>query len=451
MHNIMRRSIIYFICILALWSQRARAQEPMPLSLEEATNYALKHNAAIKNARLDVAIQKAKNAEVTGLALPQVNAKDEFTSYPNQLQSFVPAEIIGGPAGTYVAVPFTPKFSNTASATASQIVFDGTVLVALQAKKTLVKLSELGAQSTAQDVRYTVHRSYYALIVSRKSFEIVSSSLQVIRKMANEQAILRKEGFVEKIDIDRTNVQLTNLETDSISIGNMLTVGEQSLKYAMGMDINTPIVLTDNNLDAQISAAAGDLLAEADYDKRVEYNLLRTQLRLNEYDLKRYRYKGLPSLNAFATGAYTYSANKFTEVASPSNYLFYSVVGATLNVPIFSGFQRANQVKQARYNVEKTLNSIDNIKLAIDFQTQQSRSNLRNAILKMQNQERNLELAKSVVDIANKKYKAGVGSSLEVNDAQSSLLQTQNNYFQSMLDVINAQADLQKALGEFAN
>ena len=127
------KRIFYLITFLVGIGTVAKAQDAMPLSLEDATNYALKHNAAVKNARLDVKIQSENNKEITSVALPQINAKDEFNSYPNQIQSFVPAEFVGGPAGTYVAVPFTPKFANTASASVSQILFDGGVLIALKA------------------------------------------------------------------------------------------------------------------------------------------------------------------------------------------------------------------------------------------------------------------------------------------------------------------------------
>lgn len=446
----MKQHLIYFLGFMLLFAGRARAQEPMPLSLEAATEYALKHNANVKNARLDVAIQQSKNAELTGLALPQVNAKNDFTGYPNVMQSFVPAEFIGGTPGTYVAVPFMPKFNNTLSGTASQILFDGTVLVVLQGKKTLMKLAELGAQSTIQDVRYRVQSSYYTLVISRKQFDLVSSSIAVIRKMVGEQEAMYKEGLIEKLDVDRTTVQVNNLQSDSIKLGNMLVVGEQLLKYTMGMNINSSIVLTDTAIERNLDAAKSTLLEELNYTNRLEYNLVQTQLRYNEFDLKRNRYKSLPSLNAFGTAAYLYSSNKFSDLVKPSNYIFYSMVGVTLNVPIFSGFQRSNQVKQARYNLEKSKNSVELSKQSIDFETAQARSNLKSALLTEDNERRNLALASSVLDIANRKYKEGVGSSVEVSQAQTALLQSQNNYFQAQLDVVTAQTDLQKALGEFA-
>jgi outer membrane protein len=447
----MKQRIIYLLGFVLLFAGRAQAQEPTPLSLEEATDYALKHNANVKNARLDIAIQKSKNAELTGMALPQVNAKNDFMSYPNVMQSFVPAEFIGGAPGTYVAVPFTPKFSNTLSASASQILFDGTVLVVLQGKKTLMKLAELGAQSTIQDVRYRVQGSYYTLVIARKQFDLVNRSMAILRKGARDQEAMYKEGLIEKLDVDRTTVQVNNLQTDSIKLGNMLVVGEQTLKYVMGMDINNPIVLTDTALDRNLDAAKSTLLEEVDYTNRLEYNLSVTQLRYNEFDLKRNRYQSLPSLNAFGSGSYLYSSNQFGDIVKPKNYIFYSMVGVTLNIPIFSGFQRSNQVKQAKYNLEKSRNTVAFSKLSIDFETAQARNNLKSALLTEDNERRNLALANSVLDVANRKYKEGVGSSIEVNQAQTALLQSQNNYFQAQLDVISAQTDLQKALGEFAH
>lgn len=438
------------LCLFLLFpSFYAVAQDPLPLSLDDAVKYALQHNISIKNAALDIKIQKAKNAEITGIALPQINGKDEFTSYPNQVQSFVPAQFIGGPAGTFVAVPFTPKFGNTVSLQGSQIVFDGTIIVALQAKKTIIKLTELSAKSTAQDVRYNVQRTYYSLVVLEKQLQLLNTNMVTIREILNDQIALNKAGFIEKIEVDRGRVQLNNLISDSLSTANSVATVAQLLKYNMGMNISNPILLTDTALRANLDQAQAALLNDIEYGNRIEYQLLETQIRLNEYDVKRYKYKALPTLAAFGSAAYTYSANTFNEVASASNYVFYSVAGATLNVPIFTGFQRTNQLKQAKFTLEKTRNNLDNLKLSIDLQTQQARITLRNSLLALENQNRNLELANTVLDLSNKKYKAGVGSSLEINQAQTDLVATQNNYFQSMLNVINAQTDLQRALGLF--
>ncbi len=420
---------------------------PLTLSLEQAVTYALQHNAAVKNARLDVALQQQKNREITGIALPQINARDEFQHYPNVVQSFVPGQFFGGEAGTFVAVPFVPKYSNTASVAATQILFDGSILVALQARNTIIQLTQLGVEVSAQDVRYNVRRSYYALAVAQRQFRILGESLRTFRSVLHDLQVLRQQGFVEKIEVDRTQVQVNNLATDSLRTANLITLSEQLLKYNLTLPMDQQLVLTDTAVEDVMDEATRLLADAVAYDARIDYTLLQTQLRLNEYDIKRYRYKGLPSLAFFGTAAYTYSNNKLGPVLDPGNYLFYSLVGLRLDVPIFTGFQRKAQLSQATLTAEKTRNNLEQLRRTIDLQSEQARTVLRNALLTTQNSERNLELAGSVLDLSRKKYKAGVGSNLEVTQAQTEYLQAQNSFFAAQLEVINATTDLQRAQG----
>ncbi len=442
------RRIFYSLSLLVLLPATMLAQETVTLSLDEAMDYAVKHNVDAKNARLDILVQKAKNAEVTGIALPNVSAKGEFNDYLNVMKSFVPAEFVGGPAGTFIAVPFMPKFSSTATGTATQVIFDGSVLVALQARNALIKLYEQNATLSEEQIRYNVQKAYYSFVIAKRQFGILNSSLATARSLSRDMQGMYDNGFIEKIEIDRTHVQLNNLVTDSIRIGSLIDVSEQLLKYQMGMKGDQVIVLTDTSIESKVTESQAMLLDDANYDNRTEFSLLQTQLKLNQYDLKRHKLSGLPSLAAFGSAAYTYQTNTFKDLLN-EQYIFYSLVGLQLKVPIFDGLQRHNRVKQAKFAVEKTQNTIEGTKLGIDFQVSQSKTTLKNALLAMQSQERNLQLASSVVDLARKKYKAGVGSNTEVSQAQTDLLQSQNNYFQSMLDMINAKSDLQKALGQF--
>jgi len=219
------------------------------------------------------------------------------------------------------------------------------------------------------------------------------------------------------------------------------------LKFQMGMDISTPIILTDTNVEERKNEVASLLEEDENYSRVPEYNLFNTQLKLNSYNVKRYQYAALPSLNVFSAAGVNYAAYRFQDMFTPNSYLFNSVVGFQLNLPLFNGFLRVNQVREAKLNVEKSQNNIDNIKLTIDFQVAQYRTALSNAVLTTASQHRNLNLANDVLDLAQKKYKAGVGSNVEVTQAQTDQLTAQNNYFSALLDLINAEADLKKALG----
>lgn len=427
------------------------AGAPIQLSLDQAIQYALRHSAAVKNARLDVALQKQKNREITGIALPQINGRNEFQHNIDPLVAFFPARFTdpNAPADAFFPVPIAANFANTASISGSQILFDGTVLVALQARNTIIHLTELGVRASEQDVRYNVTRAYYGLVLARRQFSTLQGSLATFREVLRDLTALREQGFVERIEVDRTQVQVNNLATDSLRTSNLITLSEQLLKYNMTLPIDAEIVLTDTSVSDVLAASVGMLDGVVEYNNRIDYQLTQTQLRLNEFDAKRYRYKALPTLAAFGTAAYTYANNAFREVVKPNNYIGYSLVGLRLDVPIFTGFTRKAQLEQAYLNVEKTRNNLQQLRLSIDLQSEQARTTLRNALLALQSNERNIGLATSVLDLARKKYKAGVGSNLEVTQAQTELLQAQNRLFAAQLDVINATTDLQRAQGLF--
>lgn len=446
----MIRTLHYLLFSILLIPNSILAQdtEPMKLSLEEATNLAVKNNVQAKNARLDRMNQKAVNAEVTGLALPQVSAKGEFTDYLNPIQSFVPAEFVGGPPGTFIAVPFTPKYGATASATANQLLFDGSVLVALQAKKTLLELYDRQVQLTEEEIRYNIQKAYYALVVAEKQYNTLKETVKYLRNIGNETQAYYDNGLNEKIDVDRVNVQINNLASDSIKLGNTLRISKDMLKHQMGVSLDIPILLTDTSVENNLAEARDLLLEQVEYSDRTDYLLLETQLDANLYDLKRHQLSGLPSLAAFGTAAYTYQTNTFEDIFK-SRYIFYSLIGLQLNVPIFDGLQRRNRVKQAKFSVQKTRNNIEDLERGIDQQVKQYKTTLKNAIYSLNNQERNFELSKEVLETARKKYNAGVGSSIEVSQSQTDMLSAQSNYYQAMLEVINARSDLQKSLGEF--
>ena len=447
----MRRLLNHTLLITMLLPVMAKAQNgdaPLSLSLKEAMDLAVKNNVQAKNARLDRENQKAVNAEVTGIALPQISAKGEYNDYLNPVQSFVPAEFVGGAPGTFIAVPFTPKYSATASATASQILFDGGVMVALQARKALLKLYDQQTQLTEEEVRYNVQKAYYAIVVAEKQFETLKETASVIRNLGKETNAMYENGLVEKLDADRAQVSINNIVSDSIKVAKIISLTKQMLKYQLGLDMNMTIELTDRDVENEIADSKNLLLQESTYGDRTEFMLLQSQLNLYQYDLKRHRLSALPTVAAFGSAAYTYQTNTFDDLLD-KQYIFYSLIGLQVNVPIFDGWQRRSRVKQAKISVQKTRNSIDDLKRGIDLQVTQGKTTLKNAIYTLENENRNYSLSKEVLDVVRKKYDAGLATSFEVSQAQGDMLVAQTNFFNAMLEVINAEADLQKAMGTF--
>jgi outer membrane protein TolC len=438
---------LYSILLSAIFIPLASAgQQVTRLSLNDCIDYALKHNYTIKNAAIDVLIQQAQNNETVAAAYPHINAKLELDDYLNPQQSLIDGKYLGMP-GTTEKFAFTLPYGGSGSINATQVVFDGAVLIALKARKTVMEFARQNSAVTEEGIRYNIFKAYNSLVIAYRQYDIVKNSLSYARGLEHDITVTQQNGFAEKIDVERTSVQVNNLATDSIRIGNLLTVSEEVLKYQIGMDIKTPIVLTDTLVDQRKQDAVDLLLQEKKYDRIPEYILSQTSLTLNEFNLKRYQLEAWPTVNAFGGMGYNYPSTNFNQIFVFPNYLFNSAIGLQVNIPIFNGLLRKNQVTEAKLNVEKSKNTIENVKQTIDFQEAQARTSLKNAILETQSQHRNLELATDVLDLARRKYKAGVGSNLEVTQAQTDQLSAQTNYFNALLDIINAEADLKKALG----
>ncbi len=448
------RNRIYFTLIgMLLTATATKAQQATTLSMQECMDYAMKHNYAVKNAALDVLIQDAQNKETVSASLPHINGKADFSYFNIPQRSFIDASTFAvpgspsAPPGTIIPISFTIPYTASAGITTSQLLFDGSVFVALQARRTVLEFAKQNGKVTEETIRYNVYKSYNSLVIAYRLYDIIKSSLAYARSLEHDITVTQQNGLAEKIDVERTSVQVNNLATDSIRIGNLLSVSEQMLKYQIGMDINTPIVLTDTVIEKHRQEALSLVAEDKNYDRIPEYNLMRTALQLNEYNLRRYKLAALPSLSGFWAFGSNYGSSKFNDILLFNKYWASSTLGLSLNVPIFNGFMRANQVKEAKLNIEKSHNNIDNIKQTIDFQSSVSRTTLKNAILQARSQQRNLDVANDVLDLARRKYKAGVGSNLEVTTAQTEQLRAQTNYFSALLDITNAEADLKKALG----
>ncbi len=428
---------------------KASAQEVTPLSMQACMDYALKHNYTIRNSQLDVLIQHAQNNQTLAAAYPHINGKAEFDDFIHPQKSFIAANSFNpsAPADLVVGFPFSLNYAGSASISGSQLLFDGGVFVAVKARNTLMEFAKLNGEVTEETVRYNVMKAYNSLVIAYRQYDIIKASLTYARSLEHDVIVTQQNGLAEKIEVERTSVQVNNLATDSMRIASLLTVSEQMLKYQIGMDIKKTIVLTDTAVEERRQNTLQLLNEEEHYDKVPEYNVVTTSLKLNEFNLKRYQYNALPSVSIFGATGYNYGSNRFRDVVSFSNYAFNLMAGLQLNIPIYNGSLRQNQVNEAKLNIEKSKNNIAYLKQSIDFQAATARTTLKNAVLQVQSQRRNMELSDDVLDLARRKYKAGVGSNIEVTQAQGDLLRSQTNYFSSLLDLINAEADLKKALG----
>ncbi|MFI5157600.1 MAG: TolC family protein, partial [Sphingobacteriales bacterium] len=338
------------------------------------------------------------------------------------------------------------KYNNTFSVQATQILFSGTFLVGLQAVKTYKELSQRSLIRSKIETNVNVTKAYYQVLVSNEQIKLLDANITQLKQQLDQTTQQNKQGFVEAIDVDRLSVQYNNLVTSRENIVRSLTLNYQMLKFQMGMPIYQQLTLKDKlediNLDQKV---VQNTLDTSFYHNRVEYSLLETNIKLNQLNVKSKKAEYLPTFTASGSYGGTYQENQFRYLYDriyPSSY-----VGVNLSIPILNGGQRSNQLKELKINVQKAQNDLNDAKNAFSLQASSANITYFNSTQSLTTQKRSQELAREVLRVSKIKYQQGVGSSIEVTQAETDLENTDNQYIQALYNVLISKVDLDKAYG----
>jgi outer membrane protein TolC len=423
-----------------------RAQERYAFTAKQAVDYALKNSTQVKNALKDVEIQFQSNREITASAYPQINGTINATDYLKLPTTLIPAEFFGGAPGTFEAVKFGTKYNASYGANIQQLLFDGQVFVGLQARAASIEYAEKNVAVTQEVIKANIYKIYYQLVVGQKQIALLDANIARSEKLLHDTKALFENGFQEKLDVDKVNVTLANLRTEKTRVQNQLQTGYLGLKYLMGMPVKNELTLTDTLSESFLRE--GVLTDSVSYEDRQEYLLLKSAEKLNEFNIKRYKFTYIPTVSL--TGSYNRNAqrNKFDIFKGSEPWFTTTYIGLQINVPIFDGFAKDARIKQARLTLAKTQNSIADLKNQIDMEVDSSRISIGNALISLDEQIKNMALAEQVYNQTKLKYDQGLGSNLEVTNAETELRSAQNNYFSALYDVIVARVNYLKAIGK---
>ncbi|MDE3234585.1 MAG: TolC family protein [Bacteroidota bacterium] len=437
------------------------------LSADEAVAIAFKKITEIRNLQLDSVIQFQKNKEITGSALPQVNGTVSSSHYygipVTVLPDFLSPSIynvlnkegVKDGSGNTIQVPssfgtfpaqFGVPWTASAGFTVSQLLFQPDVFVGLKARSTSMKYVSGNIQVMKDSIKSNVYRSYYAVLIGEKRLAFLKDGVKRLEKLLYDQEVMYKNGFIERLDLDKTQVSLNNLRTTEMQVENGVSLGYAALKFAVGIAQKDTLVLVDT---LSSSTVKKDILSyEAfQYGDRPEYRLLSSVKTLQELDLERNKLQFIPTISAFWSYNKNAQRQQF-DFFNKGDWFTTNLVGINMSVPIWSSGQRIARINQSKFSLDKTNNSIDQLKQAIDLQQEVAKAQLVNALGSLDIQERNLELAERVYNTTKKKYEQGLGSSFELLQIEQSLEDAQSNYFQSLYDAVVAKVGLLKSIGK---
>lgn len=426
------------------------AQEPTKpvyaFSLEQCIAYAQKNNVQVKNSLLDIEAQLQTNREIAAAAYPSISSSISGNNFLKIPVSLLPAQIFGGEAGTYLPVQFGTKYNANYGANLQQLLFDGQVFIALQARATSLVWKQKNAALTEEAIKANIYKIYYQLSASKTQLNILDANIDRLNKLANDASIMYKNGFAEKLDVDKVNVQLNNLQTEKLKASNSVTIGYMGLKMLLGMPVKDSLILTDIINEESLTS---DVLVENnfEYGIRKDFQYLSTVKKLSEFNIKRYQLSYLPTISM--SGAYTKNAQRSNfDFFEGGNWFTTSLVSLNVNLPIFNGFARDARVKKSKIELKQVENQIEAMKNNIDNELSQTKLNYMSSVATVQFQKKNMQLAETVYQQTKKKFEAGTGSNTEISAAQADLVAAQNNFMNALYSALISKVDLLKASGK---
>lgn len=486
--KIMMKNVILLTALLiGTFLQAQQTEFVKTFTVEEAVQYAISNNYDAKNSKLDVTKARWRNWEIKSMGLPTLSATAEYDYYFKQPQIPSIEKIFNDPNSvntqvfSYLAmkdpniaqmlynysvnnkdtkISFVLPHNLNTSLTLSQLLLDGRYFIGLKATRDFLKVARLQKDLSDQDIRYNVMKAYYQAQAAKESQQYLEEVKVLVEKLTSDTRKIYKEGLTEELDVNRLELTLSNLESQLNITEKMATVALANLKFQMGLDLGSEIILTDKISDLRAKMDPS-VLPNFEPSKRLEYQLLETVTRVRHYDTQQRRSGHFPSLVAFLNYGWQSQVDNFSnffksrEVSYPdgdvrkkSNWYQTGLVGIKLSIPIFDSGNKMAQTQQGKIDEQKSKNDFDKFKQASALQFQSSQAFFAQALSEEQYSQKSVELSQKIFTKTNIKFKEGVGNSFELVQAQQDLIQNRLKFIQAQLNLLNTKADLDKAIGK---
>jgi len=440
--------MLHKFIIFWLFAASLNAQEnKYSFTLQEAIGFAIKNNRAIQNAERDVRIAEQTKRETTATGLPQINANIGYNNWLEQQVSLIPAEFFGGAPGQFAEVLFGTKQTMNSAVTVKQKLFDGSYLVALQAAKVFLEISKNSKEKTINEIGKIVAYSYGNVLLVEENLEIVNSNIALLEKNVWEVSKVYESGLIEEESLQQLQLTLSGLKSNQRYSKRLKDLAYQMFNNSLGLDLTAAVVLT-NSLDELVVfySTLTSSRSENEFEEVIDFKIAVNSVKSDELLLKLEKSKALPTLNAFVNGSYSGNSQRFSFTENSQKWFGASLFGVTLDIPVFSSFKRSASTQRARLNLEKSKSNLEDTTNKIKLEINTARSNYEFAVEDYEIKKKALDLSKNIATKNEIKFFEGLTTSFDLSQAQRQLYIAQQDYLQSMLNILLKGVDLESLI-----
>lgn len=425
----------------------AQQRESYSFNLEEAIVFAIDSNYTAINARRDIAMALKQKWETTATGLPQIDGKISYNNNLKQPVTLIPGEIIGGDAGTFVPVTFGTKENASAVATLNQLIFDGSYLVGLKAAKSFLRYSTNISEKTNLEVRKGVINAYGSVILSEELIAIFEKNKSNLEKNIFETRKIYENGLAEEESVEQLEITLLDIETQLNNAKRTAAIARQMFNVALGIDVSETVVFEDSLDDLARQNISLSLMDEAiNIEENVDFKIATNFTEQRDLEMQLEKSKAMPRLTAFVNYGTSANSDDFSFLNGDQKWFQSSVLGLSLDIPLFSTGMRSARTQRAKIALDQAETQLKETIQNITLELNTAKSNYQFSIENYDNAKKNIALAERIENKNQIKFSEGLATSFDLRQAQTQLYSAQQQYFQSMLSVINAKSNLETVL-----
>ena len=437
--------LVLFLASSLIWAQD---ESKIKFTLAEAQAFAVEHHLNVQNAKLEYDEAKKRVQETSAIGLPQVSAMADFKHYLEIPVSVIDARAFDPTAseGETSAVEFGVNNNSIINFTVDQLIFDGTFIIGLKAASTYKTLKEQGIRMTEIQVKDLVATSYYNVLIAKENSKIFAENVEKLEEQLHDLQQMHGAGFVEEIEVDQLDLILSDAVKRKQTIDRQIVVTYQLLNFQMGREIDAELQLTEDLKTIYDTYDENALLkSEIILENHINFQMLETQEKLQELNIKRNQASRLPRIGA----SYQYGQNSFVNPINESAWYRNQFIGINVSMPIFTSTMNSSKVQQEKIILDRIQNNKSMLEDNLRIEVSVARMKYIDALDQFRSEEKNLKISKKIFDITSIKQKNGLASSLEVTVSNNQYLEIQGKYITALYNILDSKATLDKALNNY--
>ena len=418
--------------------------EVVSLSIEDAVKYGIENNRNLKNAEREIQMAYQERWKTIAIGLPNVSLDLNYLNNLELPTSLIPAEFFGGNKGDFSEIQFGTEQTAIGSVRMEQLLFDGSWLVGLEYSKIFLATSENFYEKTLLEVREGIVKLYSLVATLNEGISLLENNLENFKKDLNEVNELYKNGFQEEENVEQIRITLAQAELSLLQAIKTRDNQINLLKLVLGININDELVLV-TSLDDFIgnNVVFANSFEDFDTDKNVDIKISQNMFDTKRIEYKLEKSKQLPKISGFVSGTYTGYNNEFNFTDKSQSWFGSSVVGVNLEIPLFNANRMNVSSQKAKIAMEQARANLEEQEEKTQAEVIQKLNDYQLANKSLSVNEQNMNLAISIEDKNSIKFFEGLVSSFELRQAQIQLLDSQQKYLNSVIELISIKTELE--------